>query len=427
MRLSSQTIRRLSLFFVVSTFCYSGLLYFFFIQARAFAFAEGEKQVQNVLLTHKAIHAFVEKVQKPAIYQLKQEGHLYTDYFNPKLLSRTYIARGIEQYLSEERAKAGLAPLYFKLATDNPRNKLNDADSQELDLLRQMRAGLVTKYSEIVEVNGQYSLYYAIPVEKIVSSCLQCHGDPQLAPQELVAQYGPTKAFHEAVGDLRALISIRVPLDAQFKAAQLIFIRLSAGTGLLLLLLLALVSFFVVKIERHQQIIVDQNKALQRLATIDMLTGIYNRQGFMTVMTQELAAGQRHDLILSLIMMDLDFFKEINDTYGHAVGDAVLTAIGQLLTAVRRTSDIVARWGGEEFVIVCPHTELEGAVKLAEKIQSHLASQDFFMGIRMTASFGVAQYQTQDTVEQLVNRADAALYLSKDQGRNLICRAVQDS
>ncbi len=427
MRLSSQAIRRLSLFLVVTTFCYGGLLYFFFIQTRAFAFAEGEKQVQNVLLTHKAIHAFVEKVQKPAIYQLKQEGHLYTDYFNPKLLSRTYIARGIEQYLRQERAKAGLAPLYFKLATDNPRNKLNDADNQELDLLRQMRAGLLTTYSEINQVNGQYSLYYAMPVEKIESSCLQCHGDPQMAPQELVAQYGSTKAFHENVGDLRALISIRVPLDAQIKAAQLIFIRLSAGTGLLLLLLLALVLFFVVKIERHQQIIMDQNEALHRLATVDMLTGIYNRQGFMTIMTQELAAGQRHDLNLSLIMMDLDFFKKINDTYGHAVGDAALTAIGQLLTAVRRASDIVARWGGEEFVIVCPHTELEGAVKLAEKIQSHLARPDFFMGIHMTASFGVAQHQTQDTLEQLVNRADAALYLSKDKGRNQICRAVADS
>ncbi len=411
---------------MVSVLCYGALLYYFFVQTRAFAFTEGEKQIKNVLLTHKAIHSFVEKVQKPEIYRLKQEGHLYSDYFSPKLLSRTYIARGIEEYFSQEREKVGLPPLYFKLAAENPRNEVNAADALERDLLRRMRSGALTKYSELVKIDGHYSLYYAIPVDKMVSSCLQCHGDPQMAPRELLEQYGETRGFHEAEGDIRALISIRLPLDDQIKAAYQIFIRLSIGTGLMLLLLFGVVSLSVIQLKRHQRIIMNQNEKLNQLATVDMLTGIYNRQGFVTIMEQELAFGNRHNLSLSLIMMDLDFFKKINDKYGHGVGDMVLTAIGKLLNEVRRASDIVSRWGGEEFVIACPHTELDGAVKLAEKIQSHLAEQSFPLGIQMTASFGVAQYHPQNTLDQFVDRADMALYRSKENGRNQICRASQD-
>ena len=427
MRLNARTVRGLGLFFVVSTLCYGALLYYFFVQTRAFAFSEGEKQIENVLLTHKAIHSFVEKVQKPEIYRLKKEGHLYFEYFSPKLLSRTYIARGIEGYLSQEREKIKLPPLYFKLAAENPRNKVNAADALELDLLRRMRSGAIAEYSEMVKVDGHYSLYYAIPVGKMVSSCLQCHGEPRMAPRELLQQYGETRAFHEAEGDIRALISIRLPLDAQIRAAHRIFVRLSVGTGLLLLLLFAIVSLSVMQLDRNQRIIISQNKELNLLATVDMLTGIYNRQGFVAIMEQTLAGGKRHDVSLSLILMDLDFFKKINDTYGHGVGDAVLTAVGELLSEVKRASDIVARWGGEEFVIACPHVELDGAVKLAEKIQSRLAKQDFPLGIHLTASFGVAQCRPQDTLDQFVDRADTALYRSKENGRNQICRASHDS
>ena len=420
MKLNSRTSRGLTVFFAVSVLCYVALLYYFFVQTRAFAFAEGEKQIENVLLTHKAIHSFVENVQKPEIYRLKKEGLLYAEYFSPKLLSRTYIARGIEEYFSQEREKIKLPPLYFKLAAENPRNKVNTADSLELDLLRRMQAGKLSEYSEMVKVDGHYSLYYAIPVDKMSSSCMKCHGEPRMAPKELLEQYGETRAFHEAEGDIRALISIRLPLDAQIKAAHLVFIRLSVGTGLLLLVLFAIVLLAVVQLERYQQTIMNQNRELNLLATVDMLTGIYNRQGFVAIMEQSLAGSKRHDFSLSLIMFDLDYFKKINDTYGHGVGDAVLAAVGTLLGEVKRVSDVVARWGGEEFVVACSYTELDGAVKLAEKIQSRLVSEEFPHGIELTASFGVVQYHQLDSLDQFVNRADMALYRSKESGRNMI-------
>ena len=417
----------LGIFFMVSILCYGALLYYFYGQTRAFAFAEGEKQIENMLLIHKAIHSFVEKEQKPEIYRLKQEGRLYSEYFSPKLLSRTYIARGIEEYFSQEREKIGMPPLYFKLATESPRNKINAADELELDLLRRMRTGELTRYSELVHIDGHYSIYFAIPASKTVASCLKCHGEPQQAPQELLEQYGDKSAFHESEGEIRALISIRVPLDDQIKAARQIFLRLSTGTGLLLLLFFGVVLVFVVKIERHQLIIERHNGELNRLATVDMLTGIYNRQGYAAIIRQKMASGKRHEFSLSLIMMDLDFFKRINDTYGHGVGDEVLTAVGKLLSEVTRASDIVGRWGGEEFVIACSHTEPDGAVKLAEKIRSRVAALDFPQGIKMTASFGVAPFHPQDSLKEFVCRADMALYRSKENGRNQVSIELPDS
>ena len=269
---------------------------------------------------------------------------------------------------------------------------------------------------------GQASIiqFIVLPKLNILQEALKCHGDPQQAPQELLEQYGDTNAFHESEGDIRALISIRVPLDDQIRAAHQIFIRLSTGTGLLLLLFFAVVSLFVVQIERHQLIIEKQNEELSRLATVDMLTGIYNRQGFAAIMRQKMASGKRHDFSLSLIMMDLDFFKRINDTYGHGIGDEVLTAVGKLLSEVTRASDIVGRWGGEEFVIACTHTEPDGAVKLAEKVLARLAALDFPQGIKMTASFGVAPFHPQDSLKEFVCRTDKALYRSKENGRNQV-------
>lgn len=422
-KLSARGIRGLWIVFLLSTLCYAFLVYYFFVQTRSFAFAEGEKQVENVLLTHKAVHAFVETNQKPEIYRLKKEGRLYADYFSPQLLSRTFIARGIHTLFNLEREENGLDPLYFKLATLSPRNSQNTADAAEKEILQRMQSEGLSRYSEVVEVDGHSLLYYAIPVDKTTTSCLRCHGDPQDAPHELLERYGDTNAFHEQEGQIRAMISLRVPLDAQLQAARSIFIRLTLGTGFLLLLVLAIVVFSAFRIETYQNVILAQNAELNRLATIDMLTGVYNRQGFIAAMTRELALGSRYRQELSVILLDIDFFKKINDTYGHGVGDSVLTTIGRLLREAGRAEDIAARWGGEEFIIACPHTPIDGAVELAQKLEKILASQEFPHDIRITASFGVAQGQPHQSLDQLIEQADRALYLAKEQGRNRICQA----
>jgi len=125
-----------------------------------------------------------------------------------------------------------------------------------------------------------------------------------------------------------------------------------------------------------------------------------------------------------VILLDVDHFKQINDRRGHAAGDMVLAAVGRLLNRALRTCDIVARWGGEEFVLVLPSTSLEGAAQVAERVRELLESAAFADGngdvIPVTASFGVANYTTGETLEQVVDRADRAMYLAKSSGRNRV-------
>ena len=121
--------------------------------------------------------------------------------------------------------------------------------------------------------------------------------------------------------------------------------------------------------------------------------------------------------------LDIDHFKKVNDEFGHPVGDQVLVRTAKLLSSCVRESDTVARWGGEEFAVIAPMTTEEGAVSLAEKLRSIMAATHLGPKEAVTASFGVAELGPDDTVETLLQRADAALYRAKQSGRNQVCRA----
>ncbi|HEX2872061.1 MAG TPA: diguanylate cyclase, partial [Polyangiaceae bacterium] len=164
------------------------------------------------------------------------------------------------------------------------------------------------------------------------------------------------------------------------------------------------------------------------MATTDLLTGLLNRRAFLESTGREVARTKRYNDVLSVILLDVDHFKHINDRRGHAAGDMVLAAVGKLLNSALRTCDIVARWGGEEFVLVLPSTSLEGAEQVAERVRVLLEAAEIKDGngdaIPVTASFGVAQYASGETLEQVVDRADRAMYLAKSGGRNrVVCDA----
>jgi two-component system, cell cycle response regulator len=160
------------------------------------------------------------------------------------------------------------------------------------------------------------------------------------------------------------------------------------------------------------------------LATTDALTGLLNRRAFLESTGREVARAKRYNDRLSVILLDVDHFKHINDKRGHAAGDLVLTAVGKLLNNALRTCDIVARWGGEEFVLVLPSTSLEGAEQTAERVRELMEHADIKDGngdrIPVTASFGVATYTGSENLEQVVDRADRAMYLAKSGGRNRV-------
>jgi diguanylate cyclase (GGDEF)-like protein len=161
----------------------------------------------------------------------------------------------------------------------------------------------------------------------------------------------------------------------------------------------------------------------KRLATIDPLTSLENRRSFMEQAGVEIARSRRYDLPLSLVLLDVDHFKAINDSRGHAAGDHVLASLGTLLASELRTCDVAARWGGEEFVLLLPNTDCSGGCVLAERLRAAIEALDIrheAQAIRVSASLGVAELLAGESPESLVDRADRAMYAAKVGGRNRI-------
>lgn len=189
-----------------------------------------------------------------------------------------------------------------------------------------------------------------------------------------------------------------------------------------------------VKEHNSQQTICDKNKELQAktdkiqktnqvlryISNVDELTNIYNRRKLNEFLEIEYDRCKTSNKKISLILMDIDFFKLVNDTHGHFVGDEVLEQLGELLKRNVRQSDRVGRWGGEEFLIICPETDFEEAFDLAEKIRKIIQNYDFKLEKDVTCSLGVATSKDIDTIANLIIRADKGLYKAKALGRNRV-------
>lgn len=158
--------------------------------------------------------------------------------------------------------------------------------------------------------------------------------------------------------------------------------------------------------------------ALEGMVNHDSLTGIYNRRYFNESLRRELSRSQRSGSNFSLIIFDIDFFKKINDNYGHDVGDIILKELSKLVGQCVRKSDLLARIGGEEFAVIAPDTDLEGAIQLAEKVRCKVEENTFAKNLKVTVSLGVSQLQENDDDNAIFKKADNALYLAKGNGRN---------
>ena len=166
-------------------------------------------------------------------------------------------------------------------------------------------------------------------------------------------------------------------------------------------------------------------RQLEELATTDGLTGCLNKRAFLDQLGQKMMAAQRFGRKLSLIITDLDHFKAVNDTYGHATGDRVLQELGRVLKTMKRETDLVARFGGEEFCVLCEETDARGAQLLAERVREELARTELqteIGALKVTASLGVATFPDHaQSAEELFAQGDKALYAAKHQGRNRVC------
>ena len=185
--------------------------------------------------------------------------------------------------------------------------------------------------------------------------------------------------------------------------------------------ILAVVSIVVLILLYHQMILRKYNKELEALAVTDKLTGLYNRFKLDETIEQSLDNYNRYEHKFFILMLDLDFFKSVNDLHGHQIGDQILIKVASILKATLRKTDIIGRWGGEEFLIIVPAAanEIVG-VEVAEKIRkSFLASQEL-QKYAVTASIGVAEVNHSDNFNSIVKRADDALYKAKNNGRNRV-------
>jgi diguanylate cyclase (GGDEF)-like protein len=163
-----------------------------------------------------------------------------------------------------------------------------------------------------------------------------------------------------------------------------------------------------------------KNRELERVAMFDRLTGLYNRRKLDELLEIEVTRSERYDRPLSVILFDLDKFKSVNDTYGHPVGDIVLSQTAANVKEQLRSSDFPCRWGGEEFLVICPETGLDTAAMLTERLRQSQAQLVFPKAGTVSASYGVAAHQKGRTAKDIVQAADEALYRAKKAGRNRI-------
>lgn len=165
------------------------------------------------------------------------------------------------------------------------------------------------------------------------------------------------------------------------------------------------------------------NEQLEEYAVKDPLTKLYNRRMMLTKFNEEISRCRRKKQVFSIILLDIDKFKQVNDNYGHNFGDEVLITFSKLLTESKRLEDLVGRWGGEEFLIILPNTDRRGAYTVAMRIRNRINEYKYFNNdeeIHITATYGVAEFDQEDSIEKLIKKADFALYYGKDHGKNQV-------
>jgi len=289
--------------------------------------------------------------------------------------------------------------VWFHLTALDYINPINAPDEWERAALKRINSG-EAQVTGISTIDGDRAFRVAAGLV-VDSDCLQCHEDEGYK-----------------VGDTRGAVTVNVPMtqtDAQLRQAA------GALTGLALLTLGLTLLALNLLVKRMEQRIALANAQLAQAAVTDALTGALNRGATYARFSEEFERSKREKQPLSVVMLDLDHFKRINDTFGHAAGDCALQEFVSHVRSAVRPYDLVGRIGGEEFLVVTPGTDAGTALGLASRILDDLQKQPMSCNdeIRLTASAGVASMLGLDEdIDTIIARADAALYRAKDLGRN---------
>lgn len=321
---------------------------------------------------------------------------------NLTFVNPSYLTRQLYDLAQRENHVSG------RITSLKPLNPSNQPDTWETAALQAFERG-EQEYATVAMEGGQHSIRLMRPL-LTTENCLPCHR-------------------HQGykVGDIRGGISVKLPIElfesSLHKQTGLIW----SGHGIMWVLgLTGIYSGYrglkrrTDERDRAEEELQRVNTLLESQATTDYLTGIINRRKFIELLEQEIREAKRYTMPLALIFFDIDHFKAVNDTFGHEAGDLVLSEVATLVNAVIRETDIFARFGGEEFIILVHNNDVKTGRDLAEKIRNIIEHHEFPIERSVTCSFGVAQFYPDDTAEILIGRADEAMYAAKQSGRNRV-------
>lgn len=364
------------------------------------AFHEEIVQTRQWIISQKGVYVKLRPDMPPDPNLEKIEGlkTVITDQEGERYVLRNHavITRMISAQSQKEQNFA------INITSLNALNPDNKASGFEQAALENFEAGLPEYYLMEDTPDGPIFRFMAPVITQ--KECLPCHGSQGYK-----------------IGDIRGGISISIPaqrvIDELRKARIYTIIATITILAMLLSAIIYVSQHFVKDLQKSEKLLVE-------LATTDSLTGILNRGEGIRRIQQEISRSLRAQQPLSIILVDIDHFKRINDTYGHQVGDRVLQTIAAELASALRSYDIICRYGGEEFLIMLPTTALDKALETAERLRLVIAenSTETENGktIKLTISLGVSALQAGDSLDGLVYRADNALYIAKEEGRDQV-------
>ncbi len=404
--------RLLGIIFVIMALVYATIVGVGYKVFRDYALLQNQIDAKDLLMHSRALRLYLENTLKPVIYQLQNDGKLSHAFFDAKILSTTYISRQVMKEYNKQRKKEGLSKYIYKIASDNPRNPINKANTQESKLLKKFNDTNLTIYIKHVKKNTKEYIYYAMPVLKTKRSCMRCHSSPELAPKGLIDKYGSKAGFGEHINVSRAIVSLAVPFDENIRNIQKFYRYFVFILSAIFILVFIIICFFINVLDK-------KDKKLKNKAEIDGLTNVYNRYKFNKDI-ERFVNSQRDGDILHLAMLDIDHFKNINDKYGHSTGDMVLQELCSLISENIRPSDRFYRVGGEEFTIVSFSNTYETELEFTQRIRKIVQQHRFKKVVNVTISLGFTQYKKDESSVQFYERCDRALYNAKENGRDRV-------
>jgi len=370
-------------------------------------------------------------IQNNIIQNVKKEARVVTNYilasrkaYQEEFLrncivlddkSLKFLPAHISKDISKEFLKIDKDGYFIRSVSDRPRNPENQADEEELKSISYFKIDTTKReYLEEYISNGEKYYQYSAPL-LIVPLCLSCHGDKQNAPEIIQRNY--SDAYGYKLGEVRGIISVKIPQKIYTKSINK-FILKEVLFSIISMIIICFILYILYKKTSREIIKIDE--AATKDAHTDALTNLCNRH-YLRNFIDSFNSSDIPDCSFAIAFIDIDNFKEVNDTYGHEVGDDVLQSISKKLLDLTRPNDIVCRYGGEEFLIIMRKISQDIAYDKMEMIRdvvSTLVHQP--IDNKVTISIGISIGTENDSIREIIREADKALYTAKNIGKNCV-------